>query len=184
MYTPLEALRLTRIAKAKLREVALALPLAKENRGFVEIHGNLLDSLLLLSDIERLLENTPEQEGRKQSTEGGGVKIRSTADDVIPDEIKKVERKLPRWASNPTQINAKILSLFLKLQDDNHVITEQFLMEQYGNHAEFLRNYNQMKTISTKNHAKVFDVIDGNVTIWEPVLDAVLTFKKKIAHYK
>ena len=97
------------------------------------------------------------------------------------EEIRKVERKLHRWARNQQQINSKILNLFLKatMEGINNV-TEDELAKRYGNEGEFHRNFNQMKIISPKNHAKVFEVTSNVVEIWEPVRIYVEDYKRVI----
>ena len=97
------------------------------------------------------------------------------------EEIRKVERKLPRWARNQQQINSKILNLFLELKySGTERVTEDLLTRKYGDYGEFSRNYNQMKIISPKNHAKVFEVKNGVVEIWEPVRRYVEEYKKAV----
>lgn len=184
MNTSASALQLTRVAKEKLRKIALTLPNIMEKQDVMEIHGDVLDSLLLLAEIEKVLESAPL--ARKETSRLDEDKDTSAVnyDETVSDEVAKVKRKLPRWAKNPHQINHKILKLYLELQSEQPEITESLLMEHYGDHAEFLRNYNQMKMISTNNHAKVFEVNNGLVTIWEPVVDLVSNFKDAVAHRK
>lgn len=38
---------------------------------------------------------------------------------------------------------------------------------------KFLSNFNQMKTISEKNHAKVFSEEHGKIKLWEPVAEFI-----------
>jgi hypothetical protein len=179
MHATIEALRLAKIAKTKLKEVALSLPSTKENRDLTEVHSNVIDVLLLLAEIEKIIDGLPVPGKNVKAPEECESKTIGTLDDTVSEEVEKVKRKLPRWANNPQQINSKILRLFLDLQSSGHKISETFLMEKYGDHAEFLRNFNQMKMISTNNHAKVFDVKNGLVTIWAPVVEPVSDFKKK-----
>lgn len=96
------------------------------------------------------------------------------------DEINKVARKLPKWANNPHQINSKILSLFLYLQQKNPMgVSEADLKNSYVNDSEFDRNFPQMKSISPKNHAKVFELSNGVVEIWPSVRSIVSDYERK-----
>jgi len=106
---------------------------------------------------------------------------RPEPDDLIQKEIRKVKNRVPRWARNQYQINARILTLFLQLEGaGSNNITQQMLIERYGNESEFNRNFQQMKEIAPKNHGKVFDVIDGVVKIWQPVQDVVNEYKRNV----
>lgn len=137
-----------------------------------ELHKKSIDLLLEVTELERILtseaiESTMESTLRKDArpTQYPGNIVAEEA-----EEIRKVERKLSRWARNQQQINSKILNLFLELRSSGtEGITEDLLAKKYGNYGEFIRNYSQMKIISPKNHAKVFEVTNGVVGIWEPV---------------
>jgi len=181
MLEATEALRLTRSAKTKLKDVALRLPYAREKENFEDIHRDVLDLLILMGDIENVLGSVFPSSENLHPANNVQIDDSNLPDVSVSSEVEKVLRKLPKWAMNPNQINTKILKLFLDLESSGEdKITESLLMEQYRDHAEFLRNFNQMKMISPKNHGKVFDVKDGRITIWEPVLEAVLDFKRKI----
>lgn len=100
---------------------------------------------------------------------------------VIAAEINKVSRKLPKWAANQHQINSKILTRYLELRRQGITkLTEREFAEKYGDQAEFLRSYPQMKTISPKNNGKIFDVRNSVVEIWEPVQAAVDAYEKAV----
>lgn len=150
-----------------------------------ELHEISLDLLLELAELERLLTLSDLIQGNEigQSTAPACHSI-STSDhsaDEIDIEIRKVERKLHRWARKQNQINSKILNLFLTLKNDGgESITEDILTEKYGNYGEFSRNYNQMKIISPKNHAKVFEVKNGIVEIWEPVRPYIEKYERDV----
>ncbi len=53
-------------------------------------------------------------------------------------------------------------------------------LQKYNNQQEFYRNFPQMKTISPKNHGKVFDVQHGIVKIWEPVCHIVQEYENTV----
>lgn len=103
------------------------------------------------------------------------------AEEPVAEEVNKVARKLPKWAANQQQINAKILTRFLQLKRQGFSrLTEREFAEHYGDQAEFFRSYPQMKTISPKNNGKVFDVRNGIVEIWPPVQAAVNAYEKTV----
>lgn len=109
-----------------------------------------------------------------------GREVTDSARDVA-EEINKIRRKLPKWAHNQQQINSKILTKYLALRRAGHdQITEPEFARAYGNESEFYRNYPQMKTVSPRNHGKVFDVQNGYVQIWEPVADAVARYESTV----
>ena len=97
------------------------------------------------------------------------------------DEINKVCRRLKLWAKRPEQINSRILRLFLKMKEaDDSDITVSSLMKHYGNDVEFIKNFPQLRHISSKNHGKVFDIQHDIVTIWSPVSSCVEAFRKNV----
>jgi hypothetical protein len=99
------------------------------------------------------------------------------------EEIEKVANRLKRWAHNSNQINSRILQMFLKLKFNNKVVTVEQMSRMYwdGNKlTEFFTNFNQMKIIAPKNHGKVFEVVNNEVNIWEPVGEFVKEFAQKL----
>lgn len=88
-------------------------------------------------------------------------------------EIKKVKRKIPKWAEHPTQINSKILNLYMSLSHNGlHSIPHTTLKERFEQlyNDQFESNFSQMKNVSPKNHAKVFtESKDGMISLWEPI---------------
>ena len=98
----------------------------------------------------------------------------------IEEEIDKVERRVPHWKQNPTQINSRILSLFMQLSDngENGVFLDMLRDEFETLYPEesniFDRNYNQMKNFGSHNHAKVFEEDEEyTVRLWYPVRDII-----------
>ena len=87
------------------------------------------------------------------------------------DEVQKVHRKVPRWLNNPSQYNYKILTTFMTLSNNNTTPVSVSLLEKHSNIEDnkFTSHFNQMKIISERNHAKVFDEVYGEVRLWEPV---------------
>ena len=92
-------------------------------------------------------------------------------------EIDKVKNRVPKWIRNSTQINSRILNLYMKLSNNgcDRVTRNQF-KEQFDilYQDSFESNYNQMKNFGLKNHGKVFnEYIDGSIRLWEPVADFI-----------
>lgn len=147
-----------------------------QGKDHIVLHGEALSLLVktagLKKDIKEMKDPVPQR-----AIESA---IKKNSGNINADEINKVARKLPKWANNPHQINSKILSLFLYLQQMNPMgITEAHLKSSYGNDSEFDRNFPQMKSISPKNHGKVFEIINRFVEIWEPVRSIVNDYENK-----
>lgn len=126
-------------------------------------------------------------ETRRQKKKGGGGRGCSPHILDEKDEVKKIERKLPRWASNPTQTNSRILRAYLTLEERNGQdgITVKMLEEEYakqGGKAPFHSNFVQMKIIAPKNHGKVFEVKGEFVSIWPKVSDLVNKYKNQLKY--
>lgn len=85
------------------------------------------------------------------------------------DEIEKVKQKVPRWFKKPSQINSTILINYLKLKETHKRVTIEMLKNSCHEIATFKDNFDQMKSYGRKNHAKVFDVQDNYIEIYEPV---------------
>jgi len=98
-------------------------------------------------------------------------------------EMNKVERRLKLWSrpDRQHQVNAKLLNLYLKLTEEGGLVTVDQFREAYGDDAEFLQNYPQLKNISPKNHGKVFDEVNQVVSIWQPVEQYVIEYKDAIS---
>jgi hypothetical protein len=97
------------------------------------------------------------------------------------DEVQKVHRKVPRWLNKQSQYNYKILTTFMNLSNDNTTPVSVSLLEKHSNIEDnkFTSNFNQMKIISEKNHAKVFDEVYGEVKLWEPVANFIIELYTK-----
>jgi hypothetical protein len=96
-------------------------------------------------------------------------------------EIQKVHRKVPRWLKNPSQYNYKILTTFMSLSKNNATPISTSLLEKHSNidDNKFTSHFNQMKIISERNHAKVFDDAYGEVKLWEPIADFIIDLYKQ-----
>ncbi len=145
---------------------------------------------LLKSALELLLKIHKLESIFLQSDSGNQTPIKKTNrpqsdkdydDETIKNEINKIHRRLPLWARKQHQINSKILTLFLKMEEEGFPdITEQMLMERYDTPSEFYSNFQQMKAMAPKNHGKVFHVENGVVKIWEPIQQFVKDYKKVV----
>lgn len=90
-------------------------------------------------------------------------------------EICKVQRRVPRWLNNESQINSTILISFLELTEKDSNIAVERLKGRCKQISTFYENYNQMKNFGEKNHGKVFEEVEGVVHLWKPVKDFILT---------
>ena len=91
------------------------------------------------------------------------------------EEIKRVKKRVPRWIVNTEQYNAIILHAFIKLSDCNKFPVDINALEKETELKEkFKSNYNQMKRIFDKNHAKVFEEKNGSIELWQPVEEFII----------
>lgn len=89
-------------------------------------------------------------------------------------EIEKVKRKIPKWFKNGGQINSKILITFMRLSNKNakSVSIQDLVISDTS--IDIRKNYQEMKEIYEKNHAKVFDEdSSGMIALWQPVADFI-----------
>ncbi len=150
-------------------------------------HSKVVQSLVLLAQIElevNYLLNINELDFADDS----GTSINSallsgkknniattTNNDLeVATEIKKVQRRIPKWFKNPSQYNSTILNGFLELSEKETQVTTQMLRNKCHIISDFDGNYNQMKNFGEKNHGKVFEERDGIITLWEPVEKFIL----------
>lgn len=140
-----------------------------------ELHRQALDLLLKIVEFQNLSPSLSASDAGKESH------APETFEEQMTKEIQKVARKLKRWAKSQDQINSKILTLFIRLRrSGEQIITEDMLCDEYQDISEFYRNYPQMKSISPKNHGKVFQSKDGVVEIWEPVKQFVDEYERSV----
>ena len=99
----------------------------------------------------------------------------------LNDEIVRVERRVPLWLSRASQINAKILNLFMELSENGrNSVFRDLLEDEFDTRFPeikdcFIGNYNQMKYDAEHNHCKVFDEDDENtVILWAPVREFII----------
>jgi superoxide dismutase len=168
--------------KKQAKQLSLDLSHISEEPQKEQLSEAALELLLNIQILEtRYNQNNNTYTERTNKISKSTTKITSKNEDLIKNEINKISRRLPNWAIKQHHINAKILTLFLKLEEEGgQQITEQMLMERYGDQAEFYRNFPQMKTIAPKNHGKVFNVQNGVIEIWEPIKQIVHDYKKMV----
>lgn len=144
-----------------------------------QLYMGSLDILMNISDIEYKLDAI-----EKSSTK---VLIEQAESDLSDEEVEilKVKRKLKRWARNPDQINSRILTKFIELQNSqDQPVTEDMLRGAFGDDVTFAKNLPQMITISRKNHGKVFSKYCDVLSIWEPVKRYVEEFETAVSNNK
>ena len=149
------------------------------------LHGLALEVLLGLVDVKKFLEQENVPYSMTKPARGLQIEENNHVVSQEAKEVAKVKNRLQRWANNPKQINSQILTAYLQLQQSGiSSIREKQLKDQYvklgGDEARFYKNYPQMKSISERNHGKVFDENNGVISIWARVEDLVDTFFKAV----
>ena len=150
------------LLKSELEEAAFMLV---DDASRKEVHAKIVNCLVVLKQCEQ-------SNGFVSGTE------------VEVSEVNKVSRKLKRWATpeRQKQYNSRILNAFLDLKHTKkEPITESDIDNYLGNSSWFSTNFDQMKSISDKNHGKVFEVNGQNVTIWAPVESAVKEYAAQVS---
>ena len=156
-----------------------------------EAHSKIIQSLVLLSQMEleinklfnaKGFEQTHIPEAKNITTsvcQQNNVSVSSNKNSEMATEINKVQRRVPRWFKNPSQFNSTILFGFLELSEQQDKVTIQMLRSKCSVLSDFEGNYNQMKNFGEKNHGKVFEEMDGIITLWEPVKGFILELYKQ-----
>lgn len=96
------------------------------------------------------------------------------------DEIIKVDRKLTLWVTRPTQINSQILNRFLSLKNTHEKVTIDLLRSSLPEMMTFNNNFAQMSIISERNHAKIFELNNNVVEIWELIQPLIINYQNKL----
>jgi len=100
---------------------------------------------------------------------------RNSLTQIEIEEIERVKSRVPRWFIKREQMNAVILHAFMKLSDNNKFpVNINELKKESQLEDKFQPNYNQMKSISDNNHAKVFEEKNGFVELWKPVEEFII----------
>ena len=138
----------------------------------------LEESLLtIISDTKYLIDNLEEIQTKAKRRN----KVMSKTVNH-KEEIEKIHRKIPQWLERPHQINHKILVAFMKLSNSNETPMPLSTLEKNCgiDSKQFKSNFDQMKIISKKNNGKVFDEINGEISLWKPISQFVIDEYKKM----
>lgn len=107
-----------------------------------------------------------------------GTKEVSEYPSLEQNEIDKVKRKIPKWFNSPEQYNSIILLNYLELYDkqkENVLVGELRAKCALVKAFNFDLHFSQMQNIAPRNHAKVFNVNDGMISLWKPVKEFILS---------
>ena len=165
--------------KGMAKQLTLDISEGAEGPSKEKLHKNALELLLEIHQLENVYIQS--YSSSKKTTKKSKRLPDDTANDesIIKDEINKLHRRIPLWARRQHQINSKILTLFLRMENEGLTdITEEMLLDRYENKSEFYTNFQQMKAIAPNNHGKVFDVNKGIVKIWTPVQSLVDEYRE------
>lgn len=95
------------------------------------------------------------------------------------EQITKVTKRVPTWfrkyfiGLNPC--NGTILVRFLELSSENSRCVNRYELEEACKSvSNFTTNYHNMRNMLPNNHGKVFEEINGEITLWKPVAEIVL----------
>ena len=93
------------------------------------------------------------------------------------EQIQRVNQRINGWFRNETQTNSKILITFLQLVSHNEqeAVNYEDLKNQTGlDDNTFRNNFDQMKNNGDRNTGKVFEEINNNIKLWEPVKEIIM----------
>jgi len=134
-------------------------------------NGLLEEKLLSIIGDSKLLLNQLENSKIKRVVKSRNT---TTSESSVSNEIERVKRRVPLWMNRPTQHNSIILNTYMQLSNNNETPISVSVLEKHSNTDKFTTNYNQMKIIADKNHAKVFEENNGTVQLWEPVAEFII----------
>ncbi|HFL3653739.1 TPA: hypothetical protein ACG3P3_001463 [Clostridioides difficile] len=106
--------------------------------------------------------------------------------EVLNTDTGKANNRIPKWAIKSQQNNHKIVKAFFQVESELGHVPLQNLEERCSNnekyHSTYVRdfraNFNQMKIDAPKSHGKVFEVVDGEVVIWDYVKETLMEYKR------
>jgi len=170
------------------------IPLLNEYfRGDIKVIEKILFSCLVSIDNKisidtvwldkmRLLRVKQKHKVSSKSSTSNSPKPKNPSDE---EEIKKIEKRIPKWFRNSNQINHKILVNAIKLMGtDNKFIRKElndYLIDKNINVGDFSINFRHMSIIQLNNHAKVFNKLENDYyELWAPVKDFILSEYNKI----
>ncbi len=129
---------------------------------------------------DQLIVEEPETEIDQKEIDAEALESNFMLDGEKKNEIDKIENRIPKWFRNPDQINSKILITYMELLGDGKSVPFHKLETSCRSIKTFQSNYNQMKIIGERNHAKVFEESGYQITLWEPTRNFV---KKEYEKY-
>lgn len=138
------------------------------------------DSQALASEIRHIIANEYEVNNTVQIQDLNRQTAQNITSNEIQLEINKVRNKLSLWANRPEQICSKILNKYLELSSGGSSITLGKLKSALPELKTFNANFNQMKIISERNHAKIFEINNDLIEIWQPVKNLIDQYQKDI----
>ena len=94
-------------------------------------------------------------------------------DDVIVNEINKIDRRIKGWLLRREQYNSKILYAFIKIYKQNNGIVKYTQLCEEANIPDFKENFDQMKNFGEKNHGKIFEQKNEMVYLWDKVEEKI-----------
>jgi hypothetical protein len=129
----------------------------------------------LCFDCHREYDSNHNEHGKQEA-----VNIRDNPRDTDnydeTQEIRKIERKIPRWFEEKEQINSKILYAFIRLHEQNNGMVTYEQLEKNAKIPKFKGNFDQMKNFGIKNHGKIFEQVGQNIYLWEKVEDIIWNY--------
>ena len=138
---------------------------------------NFFSKIDIPEGIKNICSNNKQTKGREK------IVARKKNSNNVDDEIKKIEKRVPKWLRNKEQYNSKILYAFIKLyKQNNGIVTLEKLKEEAGikGVGKFEKNYDQMKNFGPKNHGKIFEQNGEKVYLWNKIEDIIWNQYKQI----
>ncbi|HFL3266426.1 TPA: hypothetical protein ACG3I4_002375 [Clostridioides difficile] len=97
----------------------------------------------------------------------------------------KANNRIPKWANRSQQNNHKIVRAFFQVENELGYVPLDELEKRCSDnekyHSTYVRdfkgNFNQMKTDAPKSHGKVFEVVDGEVVVWDYIKETLMEYK-------
>lgn len=161
---------LTEQLKDGLSQLSFIIPTIDTPEDKVEAHRLVVDLLVIAGQLN------DQQTKKTQSTTQA-----LDSSDSVASEVNKVKRRLKLWANRPHQINTQLLKAYLELDaTSNSSVSVDDLAKAINEPNKFSTNFNQMCIIAPNNHGKIFEVNQGEVSVWPPVADLVDEFKQAI----
>ena len=157
---------LTEQLKDGLSQLSFMIPTIDSADDKLQAHRLVVDLLVIAGQLH----------DQHSSASHSTAKALSSTNSVA-EEVNKVKRRLKLWANRPHQINTQLLKAFISLESKGTVFVDD-LAKAIDDPSKFSTNFNQMCIIAPNNHGKIFEVNQGQVSIWPPITDLVENFKE------